>query len=79
MFPNSQLPSSYSPEVVAGLEAAFNDVWAMLYAQVPPDSDDVMELSVGLSRTLIALATDGITDPREPRRKALENMVLTAK
>lgn len=78
MSQNIQLPSNYSPEVLAGLEVAFKHVWAMLYAQVPPDSEDVMKLSIGLSWTLIALATGGVTDPKELRCKALENMVLPA-
>jgi hypothetical protein len=36
-----------------------------------------MEVSISLSRTLVALAAEGITDPKELRRKALENMILT--
>ena len=34
------------------------------------------ELKIALSQTLIGLAADGVTDPRELRRKALESMVL---
>jgi len=52
-------------------------VWAMLYAQVPPEGEEAMRLSLSLSRTLTALAVEGITDPKELRRKALENMILT--
>jgi hypothetical protein len=80
MSPNNHLPSSgYNPEVLADLAAAFNDVWAMLYAQVPPESDDVLELSVSLSRELVALAVEGVTDPKELRRRALANMILTSR
>jgi hypothetical protein len=35
-------------------------------------------LKIALSRTLIALAAEGITDPQELRRRALENMALTS-
>jgi hypothetical protein len=67
-----------NPEVVAALERAFQDVWAVLYAHLPLDGGDaVKEQSIALSQTLVALAADGITDPRELRRKALEAMVLT--
>ena len=36
-----------------------------------------LRLSGNLSRTLVALAVEGITDPKELRRKAIENMILT--
>ena len=73
--PNNQLlTSGLSPEAVEDLASAFNDVWAMLYAQVPPEDDEAMEVSISLSRTLVALAAEGITDPKELRRKALENI-----
>jgi hypothetical protein len=49
----------------------------MLYAQVPPEGEEAMRLSLSLSRTLTALSVEGITDPKELRRKALENMILT--
>ena len=67
----------FSPEVLDDLATAFKDVWATLYAQVPPDDDDAARLSGNLSRTLVALAVEGITDPKELRRKAIENMILT--
>ena len=70
-------PPPFSPEVLDDLATAFKDVWATLYAQVPPDDDDAARLSGNLSRTLVALAVEGITDPKELRRKAIENMILT--
>ncbi len=74
---NNQLRTSgFSPDVVETLTAAFNDVWAMLYAQVPPGDDEAMQLSTNLSCALVALAIEGVTDPRELRRKALKNMIL---
>jgi hypothetical protein len=49
----------------------------MLYAQVPPEGEEATRISLNLSRTLTALAVEGITDPKELRRRALENMILT--
>lgn len=74
---NRHPPSHFSPEVAEDLATAFNEVWAMLYAQVPPEGEEAMRISLSLSRTLTALAVEGITDPKELRRKALENMILT--
>jgi|GraSoiStandDraft_4_1057263.scaffolds.fasta_scaffold4637810_1 hypothetical protein len=76
MTSTNSLPQN--PEVVAAIERTFQDVWAVLYAHLPLDGGDaVKEQSIALSQTLVALAADGITDPRELRRKALEAMVLT--
>jgi len=77
MTSTNSLPHE-NPEVVAAIERVFQDVWAVLYAHVPLDGGAaVKEQSIALSQTLIALAADGITDPQELRRKALETMVLT--
>ena len=52
MPPNNRLPpSDFSPEVTEDLATAFNEVWAMLYAQVPPEGEEAMRLSLSLSRT----------------------------
>lgn len=74
---NRQLPSSYSPSVLAALEQAFDAVWTTLYAHRPRDRDQTKELKITLSQTLVGLAADGITDPEELRRKALQHMALT--
>ena len=71
------MPPPFSPEVLDDLATAFKDVWATLYAQVPPDDEDAARLSGNLSRTLVALAVEGITDLKELRRKAIDNMILT--
>jgi hypothetical protein len=78
MSPTNPLPTTgFSPEVIDDLATAFKDVWTMLYAQVPPDNEEAVRLSGNLSRTLVTLASEGITDPKELRRKALGNMILT--
>ena len=52
-------------------------MWRTLYAHVTSDNSQAEELKIQLSQTLVALASDGITDPRELRRKALENMAFS--
>ena len=73
----TQLPDSYSPSVLDAIEQAFISVWETLYAHVSSDNRQSEELKIQLSRTLVALASDGITDPRELRRKALESMAFS--
>lgn len=78
MTPSSELPNSYSPTLLASLEQAFDAVWTRLYEHVPTAGDQAKELKITLSQTLIALVAEGITDPQELQRKALESMVLTS-
>ena len=78
MTHTSGFPNSYGPGLLRALEQAFDAVWATLYAYMPLAADQAKELKVALSQTLIALAADGITEPQERRRKALENMALTS-
>ena len=75
---NNHLPEEYSPAVLAGLEAAFNDVWGLLHAHVPRANEEAnQELAIALSQTLAALVADGVTDPKQLRRRGLESMALT--
>ena len=61
---NNHLPKEYSPAVLAGLEAAFNDVWGLLHAHVPRANEEAnQELA--------------IADPKQLRRRGLESMALT--
>jgi len=68
--------NSYSPELLNSMEQAFTAVWEMLYAHMPVAGDDAHELQVRLSRILVSLASDGITDTADLRSKALEAMAL---
>ena len=68
---------SYSPELLKTLEDAFQSVWTTLYAHMPIAGDDAKELKIALSRTLVRLVAEGITDRKSLRRKALESMVLS--
>ena len=74
----SELSDEYSPELQAALEQAYDNVWTPLYAHMPAaTSDQSVALQIRLNRTLVALAADGVTDPAELRRKALETMALS--
>lgn len=76
MPPNSELPRKFSPEVLEALQQAFEDVWAALHAHLQPESEYGKEMGITLSRTLVSLAAEGITDRQELRRRALENLTL---
>ena len=76
MSVTTQILDGSSPSILDVIDQAFEAVWRMLYAHMPPENELSMELKIALSQTLIALAADGVTDPRELRRRALESMVL---
>jgi len=73
----TQLPDSYSPSVLDAIEQAFSFIWKTLYAHVSSDNRQAEELKIHLSRTLVSLVSDGITDPQELGRKALESMAFS--
>ena len=72
----TQFPDSYSPSLIEAIERAHDAVWSTLYAHMSSDRDQSQEAKIMLSQTLVALAANGITDPQELRRKALETMAL---
>jgi len=72
----STAQSPTNPSTFDSIEEAFHSVWKTLYAHVASDNPQSDELKIQLSPTLVALASDGITDPRELRRKALESMAF---
>ena len=72
----TQFPDSHSPSLIGAIERAYEAVWSTLYAHMSSDRDQSQELKIVLSQTLVALAANGITDPQELRRKALETMAL---
>jgi hypothetical protein len=73
----TQFPDSYSPSLIDAIERAYDAVWTTLYAHMPSDGDQSKEMKIILSQTLLALVANGITDPQELRRKALENMAFS--
>jgi hypothetical protein len=66
----TQFPHT-SPSLIEAIERAYDAVWSHM------SSDrDQSELKILLSQTLVALAANDMTDPKERRRKALETMAL---
>jgi hypothetical protein len=68
------LPPSWSdPIVLASIEQAFDATWPVIRAhEAGADKARMAELTMALSHKLIELAADGVTDPQELWRLALE-------
>ena len=78
MYFASDLPSAFTPEIVTALEQAFEDVWKVVQAHLEPESEhDGTEWGSTISRTLVALAANGITDRQQLRSHALKTIGLT--
>jgi hypothetical protein len=68
----------FDPDMLATLEQTFNATWPVLEAHEPfLDSEKEAELKLGLSRTLVALVAEGVTDADRLRKFALERLPLT--
>ena len=67
-------PASWSdPLVLASIERAFDAAWPVIRAhEAGANNARMAELSMALSHKLIELASEGVTDPQELRRLALE-------
>jgi hypothetical protein len=66
-------PRWSDPLVLASIERAFDATWPVLRAhEARANKARMAELSLALSHKLIELAAEGVTDPRELRRLALE-------
>ena len=77
MMTTRQSSKAYSPEVLAAVQQAFDAVWTTLYSNVEGEMQR-KELSIKLSRTLIEMAANGVTDSKELWRSAVETMALSA-
>ena len=62
---------AYSPKALAAIQQAYDAVWAALDAKQRP-REAVKDLRITLSQTLVALAANGVTEPNELQRQALE-------
>ena len=70
-------PGQFQPAIVAAVEQAFEAVWATLCSDDPSrDRTDDPERMAAVSQTIAALALEGIIDPAELRRLALERLPL---
>jgi hypothetical protein len=68
----------YDPKMLAVMEQAFNATWAVLEAHdVSHDEAKKNELRMALSRIIVALVADGVTDPDWLRKSALERLPLS--
>jgi hypothetical protein len=75
----SPSPSLSDPVLLAAIERAFDSTWPVIRArEAGNDKARMAELSMALSRRLIELAADGVTDAQELGRLALETFPLTA-
>jgi hypothetical protein len=72
------IPNWSDPVLLAALERAFDATWPVIRAhEADNDKARMAELSRALSRRLVELAANGVTDPHELRRLALESFPLT--
>ena len=61
------------PKLVTELAQTFESIWLVMRAHEPLlDADRAKELSIEISRKLVELAADGVTDPAQLRRLTLE-------
>ena len=66
-------PSWADPMVLASIERAYDATWPVIRAhEAGANKARMAELSMALSHKLIELASEGVTDPQELRRLALE-------
>ena len=67
-------PTSWSdPLVLVSIERAFDATWPVIRAhEAGANKARMAELSMALIHKLIELASEGVTDPQELRRLALE-------
>ena len=65
------------PKLVAELAQTFESIWLVMRAHEPlVDADRAKELGIEISRKLVELAADGVTDPAQRRRLTLESLPL---
>ena len=68
----------YNPKILAVMEQAFNATWAVLEAHdVSHDEAKNDGLGMALSRIIVALVADGVTDPDCLQKSALERLRLS--
>jgi hypothetical protein len=66
-------PSWSDPVVLAAIERAFDTTWPVIRAhEAGANKARMAELSARLSHKLIELASEGVIDPQELRKLALE-------
>jgi hypothetical protein len=67
-----------NPKLLIKLAQAFESVWLVMRAHEPLlDAERAKELSIEVSRKLVELAANGVTDPVQLRRVTLESLPLS--
>jgi hypothetical protein len=67
-----------NPKLLIELAQAFESIWLVMSAHEPLlDGDRAKELSIEVSRKLVELAADGVTDRVQLRRLTLESLPLS--
>jgi len=66
------------PKLLIELAQAFESIWLVMRAHEPlHDTDRAKALSLEISRKLVELAADGVTDRTQLRRLALQSLPLS--
>jgi hypothetical protein len=82
LMATQRLPTMpHDPIVVAvieqTIEQAFDDVWIVICEREPSrDKQRTSELATALSRKLVALVADGVTDAAELKRLVVDSLPL---
>jgi hypothetical protein len=67
----------FDPSQLATLEKAFNAAWAVLKPKkMAAGSSQEQEQKLALANCLVAIAKNGVTDPNELRKQAIELMLI---
>ena len=75
MYPQNPQINPYDPKTRDALGEAFDATWVVLQARDPfRDFERAYELRIALSKKLMTLAVEGVTDPIELREWALESL-----
>jgi hypothetical protein len=70
-------PHSFDPSQLATLEKAFNAAWAVLKPKkMAAGSSQEQEQKLALANCLVAIAKNGVNDPNELRKQAIELMLV---
>jgi hypothetical protein len=65
------------PKLLTELAHAFESIWLVMRAHEPLlEADRAKKLGMEISRKLVELAADGVTDPAQLRRLTLESLPL---
>jgi hypothetical protein len=77
MSPQEILFKAFDPSQLATLEQAFSMAWAVLKPkELVTGSSQEKEQQRALANCIISIAEDGVTDPDELRKKAIELMLI---